>query len=176
MIEYELEIIYSEREISETVARLGQEITKSYFPLEKELLVVGLLKGSFIFMSDLVRKIELPLSLDFLTVSSYGDRTESSGNVKIIMDLDVNIENKHILMVEDIIDTGYTLDKVLNYLKSKNPASIKICTLLDKPSRREVEIAVDFKGFEVPDKFVCGYGLDYAQKLRNLPYVAELKL
>lgn len=164
-------VLISEDEIKEIVTRLGKEITEHYKSSDKELIVVGLLRGSFIFMADLVREIRLPLITDFMTVSSYGDGTVSTGDVKIVMDLDESIEDCDILVVEDIIDTGNTFSKVIHMLENRNPASLKICTFLNKPSRRIVDVHIDFCGIDIPDEFVCGYGLDYAQKYRNVPYV-----
>ena len=166
----------SAEEIEKTVARLGSEITEHYSQKEDlDLLVIGLLRGSFVFMADLIRQIELPLTVDFMTVSSYGDATTSTGNVKVVMDLDEPVEGKDVLMVEDIIDTGNTFNKVIGLIRYRKPRSLKICTFLSKPSRRQVEVPIDFCGMEIPDEFVCGYGLDYAQKYRNLPYIGILK-
>lgn len=164
-------VLLSEEQLREVVARLGREITEAYQGSENELVVVGLLRGAFLFMADLVREIKLPMTTDFLTVSSYGDGTISSGDVKVIMDLDETITGCDVLVVEDIIDTGKTFSKVIRMLENRDPASLKICTLLSKPSRREIEVKIDFCGMEIPDEFVCGYGLDYAQKYRNVPYV-----
>ena len=166
----------SEQEVLSIVARLGKEITEYYSEKEDlNLLVIGLLRGSFVFMADLIRVIHLPLMVDFMTVSSYGEGTESSGNVKVVMDLDEPVEGKDILMVEDIIDTGNTFNKVIGLIKYRRPRSLNICTFLSKPSRRVVDIPIDFCGMEIPDEFVCGYGLDFAQKYRNLPYVGILQ-
>ena len=163
-------------EIEQTVARLGRQINDYYAKKpDLNLLVIGLLRGSFVFMADLVRQIELPLTVDFMTVSSYGDATASTGNVKVVMDLDESVEGKDVLMVEDIIDTGNTFNKVIGLIRYRKPRSLKICTFLSKPSRRQVEVPIDFCGMEIPDEFVCGYGLDYAQKYRNLPYIGILK-
>ena len=163
-------------EIEQTVARLGRQINDYYSEKpDLNLLVIGLLRGSFVFMADLIRQIELPLTVDFMTVSSYGDATTSTGNVKVVMDLDEPVEDKDVLMVEDIIDTGNTFNKVIGLIRYRKPRSLKICTFLSKPSRRQVEVPIDFLGMEIPDEFVCGYGLDYAQKYRNLPYVGILK-
>ncbi len=164
-------VLISKEEIKEIVDRLGREITACYKDSDKELIVVGLLRGSFIFMADLVREIKCPMVTDFLTISSYGDATVSSGDVKVVMDLDESIDGRDVLMVEDIIDTGNTFSKVIRMLENRNPASLRICTLLDKPSRRTEEIRIDFCGVKIPDEFVCGYGLDYAQKYRNVPYI-----
>lgn len=166
----------SAEEISSTVARLGKEINTHYSRTQDlDLLVIGLLRGSFVFMADLIRHLELPLTVDFMTVSSYGDGTASTGNVKVVMDLDEPVEGKDVLMVEDIIDTGNTFNKVLGLIRYRKPRSLKICTFLSKPSRRQVEVPIDFCGREIPDEFVCGYGLDYAQKYRNLPYIGIIK-
>jgi hypoxanthine phosphoribosyltransferase len=164
-------VLLSEEDIENIVVRLGQEITECYKDSEKELIVIGLLRGSFIFMADLVREIKCPMVTDFLTVSSYGDSTVSSGDVKVVMDLDESITDRDILMVEDIIDTGNTFSKVVKMLEGRKPASLRICTLLNKPSRRKVEVEIDFCGIDIPDEFVCGYGLDFAQKYRNVPYI-----
>ncbi len=166
------EILYSEEIIKEKVAELGNKIAKDYHG--KELLIVGVLKGASVFMGDLIRKIDIPVKIDFMAVSSYGLSTESSGVVKIIKDLDESIEDKHVLIIEDIIDTGLTLHYLCENLLSRKPKSLKICTLLDKPERRKVDIKVDYKGFDIPDEFIVGYGIDYAEKYRNLPYVATL--
>lgn len=167
-------ILIREEEIREIVDGLGREITEHYQAIGGELIVVGLLRGSFIFMADLIRRIHYPLIVDFMAVSSYGDGTISSGDVKIVMDLDQSIEGKHVLLVEDIIDTGKTFKKVIRMMSNRSPGSVKICTFLNKPSRRLVDVPIDFCGVDIPDEFVCGYGLDYAQKYRNLPYVGVL--
>ncbi len=164
-------VLLSQEEIAEIVARLGREITGCYKDSKKELVVIGLLRGSFMFMADLVREIKCPMVTDFMTISSYGDRTVSSGDVKVVMDLDDSITGRDVLMVEDIIDTGNTFSEVVRLLKGREPASLRICTLLNKPSRRKVEVEIDFCGIDIPDEFVCGYGLDYAQKYRNVPYI-----
>lgn len=163
--------LLNEDQIKDIVAKLGAEITEHYKNTGGELIVIGLLRGSFIFMADLVREIKHPMITDFMTVSSYGDGTESSGNVKIVMDLDESIEGRDVLLVEDIIDTGNTFSKVVRLLSNRRPNSLKICTFLNKPSRRVVDVDIDFCGIDIPDEFVVGYGLDYAQKYRNLPYV-----
>ena len=163
-------------EIEQTVARLGRQINDYYAEKpDLNLLVIGLLRGSFVFMADLIRQIELPLTVDFMTVSSYGDATASTGNVKVVMDLDEPVEGKDVLMVEDIIDTGNTFNKVIGLIRYRKPRSLKICTFLSKPSRLQVEVPIDFCGMEIPDEFVCGYALDNAQKYRNLPYIGILK-
>lgn len=167
-------VLISENEIANIVGRLGREITETYRESGGELIVVGLLRGSFVFMADLIRKIHYPLVVDFMAVSSYGDGTVSSGDVKIVMDLDESVEGKHVLLVEDIIDTGTTFKKVIRMMGNRNPQTLKTCTFLNKPSRRKHDIPIDFCGKDIPDEFVCGYGLDYAQKYRNLPYVGVL--
>ncbi len=169
-------ILIREEEIKKIVEELGQEITAHYQQSGGELIVVGLLRGSFDFMADLVRKIHYPLVVDFMAVSSYGDGTVSTGDVKIVMDLDESVEDKHVLLVEDIIDTGSTFKKVIRMMSNRNPRSLKVCTFLNKPSRRKFDIQIDFCGKDIPDEFVCGYGLDYAQKYRNLPYVGVLSV
>ncbi len=166
-------VLIEKEEIVEIVERLGKEITATYGD-DADLVVVGLLRGSFIFMADLIREIKVPLIVDFLTVSSYGDGTVSTGDVKIIMDLDESIEGKDVLLVEDIVDTGNTFKKVIRMLKNRNPKSLRTCTFLNKPSRREVDVTVDFCGKDIPDKFVIGYGLDFGQRYRELPYVGVL--
>lgn len=166
--------LISEEQIQQTVNRLGQEVTEHYQGIEQELLVVGLLRGSFIFMADLVRCIELPLCVDFMTVSSYGDGTISSGDVKIIMDLDTSIEGRDVLLVEDIVDTGKTFSKVIRMMSNRSPKSLKVCSFLNKPECRTADVTVDFCGMDIPNEFVVGYGLDFAQQYRNLPYVGVL--
>lgn len=167
------EVLLSSDQIKQKVKELGQIITEDY--AGREVLVVGILKGAINFMSDLIRQIDLPIAIDFMAVSSYGDATTSSGAVMILKDLETNVGGKHILVVEDIIDTGLTLKYLAENLEARKPASVKICTLLDKPERRKVEIKVDYKGFEIPDAFVVGYGLDFAEHYRNLPDICVLK-
>lgn len=167
------EILVTEEEVKNTVKKLGQEITKAY--KGKKLVVICILKGSIIFCADLVREIEVPLQLDFMAVSSYGDKAESSGAVQILKDLSSSVEGKHLLIVEDIVDTGLTLSYLIDTLGARKPASIKVCTFLDKPERRRANLEIDFSGIEIPDAFVVGYGLDYAENYRHLPYVAVLK-
>ena len=166
-------VLISEEELIKKNIELGQQITKDY--KGKEVLVVGILKGSSIFMSDLIRRMDLPLQIDYMVVSSYGSSTESSGVVQIVKDLQHSIEGKHVLIVEDIIDTGLTLAYIKEILKGRDPASIKICTLLDKPIRRTKHMDIDYVGFEVPDEFIVGYGIDYAEYYRNLPFIGALK-
>ena len=166
------QVLLSEKQLLERVRELGEQISTDY--LDKDLVVVCVLRGSFIFVSDLVRSIKIPLAVDFISISSYGSGTTSSGVVRFLKDLDEEISGRHVLVVEDIIDTGTTLKYLLENLQTRKPASIKVCTLLSKPERRKVEIAIDYNGFVVPDHFVVGYGLDYAEKYRNLPYIGIL--
>lgn len=167
------EVLIDEQTLQATIKHMGEEITRDY--AGKELLLVGVLKGAIMFMVDLARSINLPLTLDFMAISSYGASTVSSGVVRILKDLDASIENKHVLIVEDIIDSGMTLSYLADYLKARGPASLKICALLNKPDRRISDVAIDYHGFDIPDKFVVGYGLDYAEVYRNLPYIGVLK-
>jgi len=167
-------VLIDETELKSIVKRLGEEITNDY--KGKEVLLIGILKGSVIFMADLMRAITVPCAIDFMCVSSYANKTESSGVVKIIKDLDINLEGYDVLIVEDILDSGKTLSYIRKLLLDRNPKSIKICTLLDKPERRAVDdIWADYSGAEVPDEFVVGYGLDYDEKYRNLPFIGVLK-
>lgn len=166
-------VFYSEEFLKDTVNRLGAEISRDY--KGKNLLLVSILKGSVVFMADLMRAITVPCKIDFICVSSYGDGTKSNGVVKIVKDLDINVQDYDILLVEDILDTGRTLNYVRSLLIDRNPASIRICTLLDKPSRRVVDLFADYSGAEVPDEFVVGYGLDYSELYRNVPYIGVLK-
>jgi len=168
-----VEVLYSREELRQKVVEMGKQISNDY--KGQELLVVGILKGAFIFMADLVREINIPLEVDFMDVSSYGLSTSSSGEVRIIKDLEYSIQDKDVLIVEDIVDTGLTLKYIGEILKSRNPRSLKICCLLDKPSRRKIDIVPDYVGYSIPDKFVVGYGLDYAEQYRNYPEVYVLK-
>lgn len=168
--------MYSEEEISQRVSELAEQITEHYQNVDGDLVLVGLLKGSFIFMADLCRKVQAPHEVDFMTVSSYGNTMNSSRDVKIVKDLDEDIRNKHVLIVEDIIDSGNTLNKVRDILALRGPRSVAICTLLDKPSRREVDVPVEWIGYSIEDKFVVGYGIDYAQRYRHLPYIGHVTL
>lgn len=167
------EVLVSEKELEKICKRLGEQITKDY--AGKKLMAIGLLKGSFIFMADLLRKVDIQCSTDFMAVSSYGSGTRSSGAVKIVKDLTVNPEGYDLLIIEDILDSGRTLSYVCDLLNTRKPNSIKVCTLLDKPSRRVNSLVADYVGMEVPDEFVVGYGLDYDEKYRNLPYIGVLK-
>ncbi|MDN5293717.1 MAG: hypoxanthine phosphoribosyltransferase [Eubacteriales bacterium] len=166
-------ILLSREAIAERVRELGEQISRDY--QGKNLLVVGILKGALVFMADLVRQINIPVRLDFMVVSSYGSSSETSGVVRILKDLDMSVEGWHVLLVEDIIDTGLTLKYLRDNLLARGPESVKICALLDKPARRRVEVQADYCGFTIPDAFVVGYGLDYAEKYRNLPDLCVLK-
>ncbi len=163
------EVLCSEEEIATRLKELGNQISEDY--KEKNLLVVSLLKGSFIFCADLVRQISVPVKIEFMTTSSYGNSEESSGRVKVVSDINSSLEGYDVLIVDDITDTALTMHHVLNHLKEKNPKSIKSCVLLDKPSRRKVELVPDYCGFEIEDKFVVGYGLNFGDYYRNIPYV-----
>lgn len=167
------EVLISEEQIQKKNAELGKAIAKHY--KGEKLTIICILKGAVMFMSDLIKNIDIPLEIDFMDVSSYGEGTKSSGVVKIIKDLDSSIEGKNILIVEDIIDSGLTLSYLMKILKSRDPKSIEICTLLDKPEGRKIDMDVKYVGFNVPDAFLVGYGLDFAEKYRNLPYIGVLK-
>ncbi|MBE6969062.1 MAG: hypoxanthine phosphoribosyltransferase [Ruminococcaceae bacterium] len=166
-------ILFTEEELQQRVRELGEAITRDYEG--KNPIFVGVLKGSFVFMADLVRCVDTPCTLDFMVVSSYGSGTKTTGAVKINKDLSEDIEGRHVIIVEDILDSGVTLNYLSKYLMNRGPASLRIVTLLDKPSRRKAEVYPAYKGFEVEDNFVVGYGLDYAEKYRNLPYIGILK-
>ena len=167
-----IDVMISEEEIANKVKELAKQIEKDYEG--EQLLVVGILKGASVFVSDLIRKIDLDVNIDFKSVSSYGNGTESSGTVRILKDLDVDIAGKNVLIVEDIIDSGLTLSNLVKELKIRNPKSLKLCTLLDKPQRRTSNIPVDYVGFVIEDKFIVGYGIDWAEKYRNLPYIGSV--
>ena len=167
------EVLISKEAIEAKTKELAERISRDY--KGKDLLVVGVLKGSVIFVSDLVRNISIPCEIDFMAVSSYGSSSETTGVVRILKDLDSEISGKHILIVEDIVDSGVTLSYLLNYLKTRNASSVEIASLLTKPSRRKVDIDCKYVGFETPDEFLVGYGLDYAEKYRNLPFIGILK-
>ncbi|QCI22074.1 hypoxanthine phosphoribosyltransferase [Buchnera aphidicola] len=169
-----IKVIISEKELELRVRELGYAITKKYQNSTNTMILIALLRGSFVFIADLCRRIKIKHEIDFMTTSSYGRGIISSGDVKIIKDLDEDIYDKHVLIVEDIIDSGKTLSKVLDILKLRKPKSLSICTLLDKPECREVNICVDFIGFSIPDDFVVGYGIDYAQSYRYLPYIGKV--
>lgn len=162
-------ILFSREEISERVKEMGIEISEAY--KEKDLVVVSLLRGSFIFSSDLVRDMSIPVEIDFITTASYGNDEVSSGNVQIVYDLRADVKGKDILIVDDIADSGYTLKNVIKHLNTKDPKSVKVCVMLDKPSRRQVDLIPDFVGFSIPDVFIVGYGLNYGDYYRNVPYI-----
>lgn len=171
---YVIDQMISAKSIAARVEELAEEISAKYVDTDK-LVVVGLLRGSFVFISDLVRELDLPVEVDFLETSSYGNSTESSREVRILKDLRGEIEGRDVLVVEDIVDTGHTLNHVLHMLESRKPKRLDVCALLDKPSRREVDISASWTGFEIPDEFVVGYGIDYAQRNRNLPYIGKVR-
>ena len=166
----EIEILITEAEISARTNQLSR-IISDHYECTAQLVVVGLLRGSFIFIAELVRRLDLPVEVDFMTVSSYGNKKESSRQVRIIQDLETAIAGRDVLIVEDIIDTGHTLRQVYEILLTRAPKSLKVCTLLNKPSRREIDVHVDWVGFDIPDEFVVGYGIDFAQQGRNLPHI-----
>ncbi|MBM6920768.1 hypoxanthine phosphoribosyltransferase [Phocea massiliensis] len=168
-----LNVLISEEELAKKVQEIGAQISKDYEG--KNLMMVSVLKGSVVFMADLMRAVTVPAEIDFMSVSSYGSGAKTSGVVKIIKDLDIELAGRDLLIVEDILDSGLTLSYIKKILLERGPRSIKICTLLDKPERRKADIFADYSGFEVPDEFVVGYGLDFAEKYRNLPYIGVLK-
>ena len=171
---YVIDEMISAKSIAARVEELAREIAGHFADTEK-LVVVGLLRGSFVFIADLVRELDLPCEVDFLEASSYGNSTESSREVRILKDLRGEIEGRDVLVVEDIVDTGHTLNHVLHLLESRNPKRLEVCALLDKPSRREVDIKAKWTGFEIPDEFVVGYGIDYAQRNRNLDHIGKVR-
>ena len=166
------EVLIDEETLAARVAELGAEVSADYHG--RDLLLIGVLKGAVFFMADLMRHLTVPCEVDFMAISSYGDATDSSGIVRILKDLDINIEGRHVLVVEDIIDSGLTLSYLIRNLESREPATLEVCALLTKPSRREIDVPVRYVGFEIPNKFVVGYGLDFAERYRNLPYVGVL--
>jgi len=165
-------VLIEEDAVAGRVAELGAEVSEDY--AGKDLLLVGVLKGAVFFMADLMRQLTIPCEVDFMAISSYGASTDSSGVVRILKDLDINIEGRDVLVVEDIIDSGLTLSYLIRNLESRNPASLEVCALLTKPARREIDVRVRYTGFEIPNEFVIGYGLDFGERYRNLPYVAVL--
>lgn len=164
-----IRVMIPEEDINVRIREIGEQITRDYEG--KEVHLVCVLRGGCFFMCELAKRIDVPVTLDFMSVSSYGMGTQSSGVVKIVKDLDDSVEGRHVIVIEDIVDSGRTLSYLLEMLKERGAQSVKLCTLLDKPSRRAVDVTVDYTGFEIPDEFVVGYGLDYAQKYRNLPYI-----
>ncbi|MBK0001201.1 hypoxanthine phosphoribosyltransferase [Erwinia sp. S43] len=173
-MKHTVEVMISEAEIKSRIAELGQQINEHYRNSGSDMVLVGLLRGSFMFMADLCRAIDVPHEVDFMTASSYGNGTSSTRDVKILKDLDEDIRGKDVLIVEDIIDSGNTLSKVREIFSLRGPKSLAICTLLDKPERREVQVPVEYVGFSIPDEFVVGYGIDYAQRYRHLPYIGKV--
>ena len=169
-----VKVLLSEKEVDDRIQAIGEQISRDY--AGKQVHLICVLKGGSFFLCELAKRITVPVSLDFMSVSSYGDGTESSGIVRIIKDLDDSIEGENVLIVEDIIDSGRTLSYLVENLKSRGAKSVRLCTLMSKPSRRVVDVPVDYIGYEIPDEFVVGYGLDYAQKYRNLPYVGIVEL
>jgi hypoxanthine phosphoribosyltransferase len=166
------EVLIDQETLAARVAELGAEVSADYEG--RDLLLIGVLKGAVFFMADLMRHLTVPCEVDFMAISSYGDATDSSGIVRILKDLDINTEGRHVLVVEDIIDSGLTLSYLIRNLESREPATLEVCALLTKPSRREIDVPVRYVGFEIPNKFVVGYGLDFAERYRNLPYVGVL--
>jgi hypoxanthine phosphoribosyltransferase len=166
------EVLIDKEALSARIAELGAEISADY--AGRDLLLIGVLKGAVFFMADLMRKLTIPCEVDFMAISSYGASTDSSGVVRILKDLDINIEGRDVLVVEDIIDSGLTLSYLMRNLESREPATLEVCALLTKPDRREMEVPVRYVGFEIPNRFVIGYGLDFGERYRNLPYVAVL--
>lgn len=168
-----IRVMLSEEEVNDRIKAIGEQISKDY--AGKEVHLVCVLKGGTFFMCELAKRITVPVSLDFMAVSSYGSETKSSGVVKIVKDLDESLMGRDVIVVEDIVDSGRTLSYLLEMLKERGPASLRLCTLLDKPDRRVIDVDVDYTGFQIPDEFVVGYGLDYAQKYRNLPYIGVVE-
>jgi hypoxanthine phosphoribosyltransferase len=166
------EILIDEASLQARIAELGEEVSTDY--AGRDLLLIGVLKGAVFFMADLMRELTVPCEIDFMAISSYGASTDSSGVVRILKDLDINIEGRHVLVVEDIIDSGLTLSYLMRNLEARNPASLEVCALMTKPERREIEVPVRYIGFEIPNRFVVGYGLDFVERYRNLPYVGVL--
>ena len=173
MEKHHIEVMFTEEEVDRRIQEIGDQITRDY--AGKQIHMVCVLKGGAFFMCELAKRIKLDVSLDFMSASSYGSGTESSGLVKIVKDLDEPLKDKEVIVVEDIVDSGRTLSYLLKMLSERGPRSLKLCTLLDKPSRRVMDVKVDYTAFEIPDEFVVGYGLDYDQKYRNLPYIGIVK-
>lgn len=168
-----IEVLLTEEEVDKRIQEIGEQISRDY--AGKQVHLVCVLKGGSFFMCELAKRITVPVSIDFMSVSSYGGDTKSSGVVRIVKDLDESLKDKHVIVIEDIVDSGRTLSYLLDMLRSREPVDVKLCTLLDKPDRRVVDVNVDYTGFEIPDEFVVGYGLDYDQKYRNLPYIGVVK-
>ncbi|OIP26722.1 MAG: hypoxanthine phosphoribosyltransferase [Dehalococcoidia bacterium CG2_30_46_19] len=170
---YQLKVLISREEIKNTVARLAKEIKEDYH--DTQPLLISVLKGSFMFMADLIRQLDLPVEIDFIKLSSYGAGMKSSGEVKVVQELKTPIKGRDVLVIEDVVDTGLTISFLLNYLRKKKPASLKLCALTDKPSRHKAPVSIDYLGFTLPDKFIVGYGLDLNEKFRNLPDICVLE-
>lgn len=168
-------IAFTEEELKKRIAEMGAEITADYKDAKEDIYCVGILKGAVVFYTELLKHINLPVHFDFMIASSYGNGTSTTGSVKILKDLDYDIEGKHLIVIEDIIDSGTTMHYLFKYFAHRKPASVKLCSLLSKPSRRKVDVNIDYLGFEVPDEFLVGFGLDYAEIYRNLPYIGILK-
>lgn len=168
-----IEVLLTEEEVDKRIQEIGDRISKDY--AGKQVHLVCVLKGGSFFMCELAKRITVPVSIDFMSVSSYGGDTKSSGVVRIVKDLDESLKDKHVIVIEDIVDSGRTLSYLLDMLRGRGPLDVRLCTLLDKPDRRVVDVKVDYTGFEIPDEFVVGYGLDYDQKYRNLPYIGIVK-
>lgn len=168
-----IEVLLTEEKINTRIREIGEQISKDY--AGENIHLIGILKGGSFFMCELAKRISVPVTIDFMSVSSYGDQTVSGGKIKIKKDLDEDLTGKHVLVIEDIVDTGRTLNCLEALLKDRGATDVKLCALLDKPDRREVSVAVDYVGFQIPDEFVVGYGLDYAQRYRNLPYIGVVK-
>ena len=168
-------ILFTQEELREKVAAMGKKISEDYQNASEDVFCVGILKGAVVFYTDLVRSISLPVQFDFMIASSYGNQTSTSGSVKLLKDLDYDVEGKHLILIEDIIDSGTTMQYLMRILRERRPKSIKLCALLSKPSRRTADVNIDYLGAEVPDEFLVGYGLDYAGTYRNLPYIGILK-
>lgn len=168
-----IEVLLTEEEVDKRIQEIGDQISKDY--AGKQVHLVCVLKGGSFFMCELAKRITVPVSIDFMSVSSYGGDTKSSGVVRIVKDLDESLKDKHVIVIEDIVDSGRTLSYLLDMLRSRGPVDVRLCTLLDKPDRRVVDVKVDYTGFKIPDEFVVGYGLDYDQKYRNLPYIGMVK-
>lgn len=167
-------VLISAEELQDRIRELGRQITEDYHS-QRDLLLVGVLKGSVMFLVDLARQIDLPLAIDFMAISSYGASTQSSGVVRLVKDLETDISGRHVLVIEDIIDSGLTIEYLTDQLQRRNPASLRICALLNKPERRTSNVVIDYLGFDIPNEFAVGYGLDYAEKYRNLPFIGVLK-
>jgi len=173
MAEKEFRVLISERRLQQRIGQLGREISRDY--RGKHPVLVGVLRGAFVFLADLLRRIEIPVEVDFISVASYGDAKKSSGVVRLLQDLNTNIKGRHVILVEDIVDTGITLSYLIHNLKTRHPKSLEVCTLLDKFEKRRARVPLKYIGFPIPDRFVVGFGLDYAQQYRHLPYISWVR-